>query len=194
MRRLLVFLFIFMFVSIAEAKEKNPIVLMKTNFGDIYIELFPDKAPKTVENFLKYVKDGFYNGLIFHRVIPGFVIQGGGFYPDMKPKKPTYPPVKNESNNGLSNLRGTVAMARTMDPDSATSQFYINLRDNIFLDYGKTPQIWGYTVFGKVIKGMDVVDKISKVKTHTVGYFKDVPVKPVIIKEMKIINEIKETH
>ncbi|NPA53399.1 MAG: peptidyl-prolyl cis-trans isomerase [Aquificae bacterium] len=182
----------FLFIFSSFAKEKNPVVLIKTNMGDIYVELYPDKAPKTVENFLKYVKDGFYNGLIFHRVIPNFVIQGGGFYPDMKPKKPTYPPVENESNNGLSNLRGTIAMARTMNPHSATSQFYINLRDNTFLDYGKTPQKWGYTVFGKVIKGMDVVDKISQVKTHTVGYFRDVPVEPVIIEKVEIIKEIKD--
>jgi len=188
MKKIIAFLMFFLIAGFSFAGEKkNPVVLIKTNMGDIYVELYPDKAPKTVENFLKYVKDGFYDGLIFHRVIPNFVIQGGGFYPDMKPKKTTYPPVKNESNNGLSNLRGTIAMARTMDPDSATSQFYINLRDNTFLDYGKTPQIWGYTVFGKVIKGMDVVDKISQVKTHTVGYFRDVPVKPVVIEKVELV-------
>ncbi len=175
-----------LFISISAIAKENPVVKIETNMGNIYIELYSDKAPKTVENFLKYVKDGFYNGLIFHRVIPNFVIQGGGFYPDMKYKQPTHPPVVNESDNGLSNLRGTIAMARTQNPHSANSQFYINLNDNTFLDYGRTPQKWGYTVFGKVIKGMDVVDKISKVKTTSVGYFRDVPVEPVIIKSIKI--------
>jgi len=184
---LLSFIFSFFLLSFSFAEEKNPVVLIKTNMGDIYVELYPNKAPITVENFLKYVKDGFYNGLIFHRIVPNFVIQGGGFYPDMTPKKPTYPPIKNESDNGLSNLRGTIAMARTMDPHSATSQFYINLKDNTFLDYGKTPQGWGYTVFGKVIKGMDVVDKISQVETRSIGYFQGVPVKPVIIEKMEVI-------
>ncbi len=188
MKKLLALLFSLFVLNFSFGKD-YPEVVIKTNMGDIYVELYPDKAPKTVENFLKYVKDGFYNGLIFHRVIPGFVIQGGGYYPDMKLKKPTYPPVENESNNGLSNLRGTIAMARTMNPHSAKSQFYINLKDNTFLDYGKTPQKWGYTVFGKVVKGMDVVDKIAQVKTHTVGYFRDVPVKPVVIKEIKIIKK-----
>ncbi len=178
-------------LSFFSYSKENPVVKLETSMGDIYIELYPEKAPKTVENFLKYVKDGFYDGLIFHRVIPGFVIQGGGFYPDMKNKKPTYPPVENESDNGLSNLRGTIAMARTQDPHSASSQFYINLKDNTFLDYGNTPQKWGYTVFGKVIKGMDVVDKISKVKTTTYGYFRDVPVKPVVIKSASIVKNHK---
>ena len=191
MKRLLLSFLSLIFISLSFAGEKkNPVVLIKTNMGDIYVELYPEKAPVTVENFLKYVKAKFYDGLIFHRVIPNFVIQGGGFYPDMTPKKPLYPPIKNESNNGLSNLRGTIAMARTMDPDSATSQFYINVKDNTFLDYGKTPQIWGYTVFGKVIKGMDVVDKIANVKTHTVGYFRDVPVKPVVMEEVKIVDSV----
>ncbi len=185
MRFFMVVLFtLFSFFSVNAGE--NPVVKIETNYGNIYVELYPDKAPKTVENFLRYVKEGFYDGLIFHRVIPGFVIQGGGFYPGMKYKEPTHKPIINESDNGLSNLRGTIAMARTQNPHSATSQFYINLKDNTFLDYGKTPQKWGYTVFGKVIKGMDVVDKISKVKTTSVGYFRDVPVEPVIIKSIKI--------
>ncbi len=186
---LAVFMILFSGVAMSEEKTKNPIVVLKTNYGDIYIELYPDKAPITVENFLIYVKEGFYNGLIFHRVIPNFVIQGGGFDKDMKPRKPTHPPIKNESDNGLSNLRGTIAMARTSDPDSASSQFFINLRDNTFLDYGRTPQKWGYAVFGKVIKGMDVVDKISTVKTTIKPPYRDVPVEPVIIIKAEILKQ-----
>jgi len=167
----------------------NPVVVMKTNMGNITIKLFRDKAPITVDNFLKYVKSGFYNGLIFHRVIPGFVIQGGGYTPDMLPRK-TRPAIKNEATNGLSNLRGTIAMARTQVIDSATSQFFINLKDNRFLDHrGKTPDKYGYAVFGKVIKGMDVVDRIAKVPTGRKGPFSDVPKKPVIIKSVVIIKE-----
>ncbi|MCD6451807.1 MAG: peptidyl-prolyl cis-trans isomerase [Acidobacteria bacterium] len=167
----------------------NPVVVMKTNMGNITIKLFRDKAPITVDNFLKYVKSGFYNGLIFHRVIPGFVIQGGGYTPDMLPRK-TRPAIKNEATNGLSNLRGTIAMARTQVIDSATSQFFINLKDNKFLDHrGKTPDKYGYAVFGKVIKGMDVVDRIAKVPTGRKGPFSDVPKKPVIIKSVVIIKE-----
>jgi cyclophilin family peptidyl-prolyl cis-trans isomerase len=179
-----------LFSGVVMAEEtKNPIVVLKTNYGDIYIELYPDKAPITVENFLTYVKEGFYNGLIFHRVIPNFVIQGGGFDKDMNPRRPTHPPIKNESNNGLSNLRGTISMARTSDPDSASSQFFVNLRDNTFLDYGKTPQKWGYAVFGKVIKGMDVVDKIANVKTTIKPPYRDVPVEPVIIIKAEVVNK-----
>jgi cyclophilin family peptidyl-prolyl cis-trans isomerase len=162
-------------------------VLIKTSMGDITLELYPDKAPITVKNFLDYVKEGFYNGTIFHRVIDGFMIQGGGFEPGMIQKK-TNPPIKNEADNGLSNLRGTIAMARTQVIDSATSQFFINLKDNTFLDYrDDTPQGYGYCVFGKVIKGMDVVDKIAKVKTHSVGYYQDVPVEDVVIEKVEII-------
>ncbi len=162
-------------------------VLIKTSMGDIELELFPNKAPITVDNFLDYVKDGFYNGTIFHRVIDGFMIQGGGFEPGMIQKK-TNPPIKNEADNGLSNLRGTIAMARTQVVDSATSQFFINLKDNTFLDHkNNTPSGYGYCVFGKVIKGMDVVDSIAKVKTHSVGYFQDVPIKDVIIEKIEII-------
>ncbi len=181
-------------VSFSYSKEKNPVVVLKTNLGEIYIELYPDKAPKTTEQFLKYVKEGFYNGVIFHRVIPGFVIQAGGFDKNFKYKKPKYPPIPNEADNGLKNLRGTVAMARTSDPHSANAQFFINLKDNHFLDFkSKTPDGWGYTVFGKVIKGMEVVDKIAKIPTKTVvtpyGYMRDVPVKPVVIEEAKIIKQ-----
>ncbi len=186
---LFLFLFLFSGITVADEKTKNPVVVLKTNYGDIYIELYPDKAPITVKNFLTYVKEGFYNGLIFHRVIPNFVIQGGGFDKDMNPRKPTHPPIKNESDNGLSNLRGTISMARTSDPDSASSQFFINLRDNTFLDYGKTPQKWGYAVFGKVIKGMDVVDKIAGVKTTIKPPYRDVPVEPVIIIKAEIVKE-----
>jgi cyclophilin family peptidyl-prolyl cis-trans isomerase len=176
----------------AEAKGKNPVVVMKTSMGTIEIELYAKKAPITVKNFLKYVDNKFYDGTIFHRVISNFMIQGGGFRPGLKEKK-TNAPIKNEA--GLSNKRGTLAMARTDDPDSATAQFYINVKDNEGLN--KTEDNAGYAVFGKVIKGMDVVDKIKKVKTG-VAYrtvviggverkipYKDVPVKDVIIKSVR---------
>lgn len=156
-------------------------VLMETSMGLITIELYPDKAPATVANFLQYVDDGFYEGTIFHRVIDNFMIQGGGMSPTMK-EKPTNAPVINEADNGLSNLTGTLAMARTMDPHSATAQFFINVGDNLFLDHkGKTPEGWGYCVFGKVVDGMDVVNKIKKVRTKRVGYHDDVPADPVTI-------------
>ncbi len=162
-------------------------VLIKTSMGEITLELYPDKAPITVKNFLDYAKEGFYNGTIFHRVIDGFMIQGGGFEPGMVQKK-TNPPIKNEAGNGLSNLRGTIAMARTQIIDSATSQFFINLKDNTFLDHrDNTPQGYGYCVFGKVINGMDVVDKIAKVETHSVGYYQDVPTEDVVIEKVEII-------
>ena len=149
--------------------------------GDILIELFPDKAPDTVANFLQYVDDGFYANTIFHRVIPGFMIQGGGLGPRMD-EKATRAPVKNEADNGLSNDRGTIAMARTMDPHSATAQFFINLVDNDFLNYSApVPSGWGYCVFGKVVEGMDVVDKIAKVKTKSVGIHENVPTDMVLI-------------
>ncbi|WP_457624594.1 peptidylprolyl isomerase [Persephonella sp.] len=187
LKKVLAVLFVFVF-SISYAKE-NPVVVIKTNLGDIYVELYPDKAPKTVENFLTYVKEGFYNGLIFHRVVKGFVIQGGGFDKELNYRKPTHPPVENESNNGLSNVRGTIAMARTSDPHSATTQFFINLVDNTYLDYGKNPQKWGYTVFGKVIKGMDVVDEIAQIPVMNVGWMLNVPVRPVIIEKIEIVKE-----
>ncbi len=171
-------------VSMAEEGKENLNVLVKTNMGDIKIELWPDKAPETVKNFLQYAKDDFFKGTIFHRVIPGFMIQGGGFTPDMQQKK-TRAAIKNEAQNGAKNTRGTLAMARTMVVDSATAQFFINLADNDFLNY-KNPENYGYAVFGKVIEGMDVVDKIAKVSTGSTGMHRDVPVKPVIIEDVQI--------
>ncbi|RMH17190.1 MAG: peptidyl-prolyl cis-trans isomerase [Acidobacteria bacterium] len=165
----------------AVADDANPRVTLETSKGTIVIELFPDKAPKTVANFLAYVKAGFYDGTIFHRVIPGFMVQGGGFTGDMKQKK-TNSPVENEADNGLKNDRGTVAMARTNDPHSATAQFFINLVDNGFLNHtAKTPRGWGYAVFGKVVEGMETVDAIAKVKTGRRGPHGDVPIEPVTI-------------
>ena len=147
--------------------SENPVVLLETTSGDILVELYPDKAPETVANFLKYVDNGFYNNTIFHRVIPGFMIQGGGLTARMQ-QKDTEAPIKNEADNGLKNDRGTIAMARTMDPHSATAQFFINLVDNDFLNFqAPSGNGWGYCVFGKVTEGMDVVDKIAKVKTTT---------------------------
>lgn len=159
-------------------------ILMKTNHGDITLELDAEKAPKTVENFKKYVEDNFFDGTVFHRVINGFMIQGGGFDQNMD-QKPTMEPVTNEANNGLKNLTGTVAMARTNDPHSATSQFFINLSDNAFLDHsGENSQGWGYAVFGKVVDGMDVVNKIKSVKTGSSGGHQDVPEETVIIESI----------
>jgi peptidyl-prolyl cis-trans isomerase A (cyclophilin A) len=155
-------------------------VLLATSEGDIVIELDRDKAPKTVDNFLQYVKAGHYNGTVFHRVIEGFMIQGGGMKPDLS-EKPTRPPIPLESRNGLSNTRGTVAMARTGVPDSATAQFFINVVDNPFLDQPRSRDGNGYAVFGKVVSGMDVVDKIRAVPTGNKGPFQNVPVKPVQI-------------
>lgn len=161
--------------------SENPVVLLETTSGDILVELYPDKAPETVANFLKYVDNGFYNNTIFHRVIPGFMIQGGGLTARMQ-QKDTSAPIKNEADNGLKNDRGTIAMARTMDPHSATAQFFINLVDNDFLNFqAPSGNGWGYCVFGKVTEGMDVVDKIAKVKTTTVGMYQDVPSDLVVI-------------
>ena len=162
----------------------NPVVEMKTNQGLIVIELYADKAPKSVENFLQYVKDGFYNGTIFHRIIDGFMIQGGGFEPGMK-QKPTRAPIENEAKNGLKNTIGTLAMARTPNPHSASAQFFINVANNGFLDYPGQDG-WGYAVFGKVTQGMDVVDKIRKASTTRVGPHSDVPATPIIIKQVSI--------
>ncbi|EFK07668.1 Peptidyl-prolyl cis-trans isomerase Cyp18 [delta proteobacterium NaphS2] len=164
----------------------NPQVIMETSKGTIVLEVFPDEAPETVKNFLRYVRWGHYDGTIFHRVIPDFMIQGGGFTEDMK-RKTTEMPVQNEANNGLKNDRGTVAMARTPDPHSATDQFFINTKGNSFLDHkNTTPQGWGYAVFGKVVKGMDVVDAISGVKTAKKGMMSNVPVEPVTIIKMTV--------
>lgn len=158
-----------------KAESSNINILMKTNIGDIELELYPDKAPITVENFVSYINDKFFDGLIFHRVIDGFMIQGGGF-DDRLSQKQTKSPIKIESDNGLKNDRGTIAMARTNDPNSATSQFFINLVDNNFLNF-RSPDVsgYGYAVFGKVTKGMDVVDKIGTVPTGSFGYMQDVP-------------------
>jgi peptidyl-prolyl cis-trans isomerase A (cyclophilin A) len=160
----------------------NPVVALSTTFGDITIELNPEKAPITVKNFLAYVDAGFYDGTIFHRVIPEFMIQGGGFTKDMKQKQ-TQPPIKNEADNGLRNSRGTITMARTSDINSATSQFFVNLKENTFLDH--MVRDFGYAVFGKVIKGMDVVDKIAAVRTGNRGMQQNVPIEPVIIKSAR---------
>jgi len=171
----------FCFAQAAWAGSSNPRVLLETNKGLIVLELDPKAAPKTVENFLGYVRDGFYDGTVFHRVIKGFMIQGGGFTEDMQ-QKSTHAPIDNEANNGLQNKRGTVAMARTMDPHSATAQFFINTVDNSFLDHkGKTSSGWGYFVFGKVVEGMNVVDAIESVSTTVKVGQRDVPATPVII-------------
>ena len=157
-------------------------IILSTSLGDMSVELDAAKAPITVKNFLSYVESGFYDGTIFHRVIPDFMVQCGGFTPDMLQKK-TNPPIKNEANNGLSNEPYTLAMARTSDVDSATSQFFINLADNVFLDHGKRD--FGYAVFGKVVKGTEVVDKIGAVKTGRAGGHQDVPVTPVVINSVR---------
>jgi cyclophilin family peptidyl-prolyl cis-trans isomerase len=171
----------------AQAAEKNPVVTIETSMGDVQVELFADKAPVTVKNFLGYVDDKFYDGVIFHRVIPGFMIQGGGMEPGLKEKK-TKDPIKNEADNGISNERGTIAMARTPDPDSATAQFFINVANNgKSLDHkSNDAKGFGYCVFGKVIKGMDVVDKIKDVETENRGGHGDVPVKDVVIKSIRV--------
>ena len=166
----------------------GPQVELKTSSGTIVIELYPDKAPKTVENFLQYVRDGQYDGTIFHRVIPGFMIQGGGFTPDFK-EKPTRAPIRNEAENAPRNTVGTVAMARTSDPHSATAQFFINVADNANLDFRfPTQEGYGYAVFGKVVKGLDVVERIVKVATASAGPHRDVPVKPIVIEHARLIN------
>ena len=183
-KKMTVFLFLLLACTPLAAKQ-NPVVIMKTSMGSVEIELFQDQAPVTVANFLMYADRGFYNSTIFHRVIGNFMIQGGGFTPGMMQKQ-TLSPIKNEASNGLQNKRGTVAMARTMEVHSATSQFFINVVDNAFLDYkSPTPQGYGYCVFGRVIKGMDVVDKIKSVQTGNAGYFQDVPKTNVIIQSIK---------
>lgn len=166
-------------------EEKNPVVIVETSEGTIKIELWKDKAPGTVANFLRYVDDGFYNGTIFHRIIADFMIQGGGLTPDMKEKK-TRDPIRNEATPELQNKRGTIAMARTSLIHSATSQFFINVVDNDFLDQkNKTPAGYGYAVFGAVVEGMDVVDKIRSVETGSFGPYSDVPRKPIVITEVR---------
>jgi peptidyl-prolyl cis-trans isomerase B (cyclophilin B) len=172
--------------SSATAQEKNPVVVMETSMGAIKIELFQDKAPHTVRNFLRYAEDKHYDGTLFHRVIEDFMIQGGGHDEKMK-LKPTREPIKNESDNNLSNVRGTIAMARVKEPDSATCQFFINVVDNSRLDRANFPDKVGYCVFGKVIEGMDIVDKIRAVKTGA----QDVPLEPVVIKSVRRVVEKK---
>ena len=165
----------------------NPKVLMETSKGDITIELYENEAPRTVKNFLSYASEGFYNNLIFHRVIKDFMIQGGGMDSEMRQKDPK-PPIKNEARRGLGNNRGTIAMARTNVVDSATAQFFINVKDNDFLNHtDKTARGFGYAVFGEVIKGMDVVDSIARVKTDIFNGFTDVPKEPILIKNVSII-------
>ena len=168
----------------------NPKVHMETTKGAVIIELHPDKAPKTVENFLRYVNDGKYDGTVFHRVIKNFMNQGGGYTPDFK-KVDAYAPIKNEADNGLKNKRGTIAMARTGDPNSATNQFFINTVDNTFLDHtSKTNRGWGYCVFGTVIDGMEVMDRIAKIPTGAGGPFqKDVPKEEVLIQKVTVLEE-----
>ncbi len=167
----------------------GPVVLMATSQGEVKIELFEKEAPETVTNFLAYVNDGFYDGTIFHRVIPGFMIQGGGFTEAMQ-QKPTKPAIKNEAANGLTNDTGTLAMARTNVVDSATSQFFINVNDNDFLNHKDTSmQGFGYCVFGRVIEGMDVVSAIERVQTGRKGMHADVPQEPIIIQSMKVVSE-----
>jgi peptidyl-prolyl cis-trans isomerase A (cyclophilin A) len=163
----------------AQSKDDTTKVVLTTNVGTITILLFEREAPISTKNFLAYIDSGFYGGLIFHRVIPGFMAQGGGFLKNLTKRQTILPPIKNESDNGMKNDRGTLAMARTMDPHSATSQFFINVADNAALNISS--QGWGYAVFGKVIEGMDVVDKIVSVKTETKNGMKDVPVDPIII-------------
>ncbi len=183
LKRLLV-CFAILLAPLAIAQETplpNPQVIIKTSEGDITLRLFRDKAPLSVDNFLAYVDAGFYNGTIFHRVIPNFMIQGGGFLPDMS-QKATGDPVPNESRNRLHNTRGTIAMARTNDPDSATAQFFINQRNNLQLDWA--PGRDGYTVFGEVILGMNIVDFIATAPTGKVGMLDDVPLQPIMIKEI----------
>lgn len=171
----------------AAGQPANPRVLIETSKGNITVEVFPGQAPQSAANFLGYVKSGFYNGLAFHRVIPGFMIQTGGMTPDMA-EKPKNAPIRNEADNGLKNLRGTLAMARTGDPHSASSQFFINVADNAFLNHrGKSVEGWGYAVFGQVVDGMDVVDAIVAVPRGNRGPHGDVPVEPIVMKRVTLL-------
>ena len=188
LRRIGVFLLLpLALVSTELSAQEATRVVMKTSLGEIHLELYPDQAPATVENFLEYANSGFYDGTIFHRVISNFMIQGGGFTSDMQ-KKGTRDPIPNDSNNGLSNRRGTIAMARLPQPHSATAQFFINVQNNMNLDY-KGGNEWGYAVFGKVTEGLDVVDDIRYVQTANKPPFSDVPVEPVIIEQVRIVEE-----
>jgi peptidyl-prolyl cis-trans isomerase A (cyclophilin A) len=184
MKRLVVSLLLS--TSLAAAWAANPVVEMRTSQGTITLELYEDKAPKTVANFVEYVKDGHYEGTIFHRVIDAFMIQGGGYDKAMN-EKPTRPPIQNEARNGLRNEAGTIAMARTAAPHSASAQFFINLVDNRFLDYPSRDG-WGYAVFGKVTEGFDIVQKIARVPTGSVGGMANVPEKPVVIESVRVVD------
>jgi len=177
-------------VAAPAAGKGNPMVVISTSMGDIKAELYADKAPITVKNFVDYAKAGYYDGTIFHRVIPGFMVQGGGLTPDMQDKRQGQrTAIKNESDNGLKNEVGTLAMARTSVPDSATSQFFINVKDNTFLNKENAADKVGYAVFGKVVEGMDVVKKIEQTKTITKGPHQNVPVDAVAIKSVKVVSE-----
>lgn len=189
--KVIVVCFVALSMMVGTARAANPVVLIETNMGNIKVELFEDKAPITVKNFLKYVEDKHYDGTLFHRVKSDFMIQGGGMEPGLKEKK-TREAIKNESNNGLSNLRGTLAMARTPEPNSATAQFFINVKDNTFLDRAKARDGVGYCVFGRVTEGMDVVDKIKEVDTDTVQGHENVPTKDVVIKSVKVVKDEKK--
>jgi peptidyl-prolyl cis-trans isomerase B (cyclophilin B) len=183
------FALVLSFAAAAAAPAANPQVEVRTNMGNFTLELYPENAPNTVQNFIQYVKDGHYNGTLFHRIMPGFMIQGGGF--DTKfVEKPTRPAIKNEAGNGLRNGVGMVSMARTKDPHSATAQFFINVAENPTLDFkAPTPEGYGYTPFGKVIKGMDVVERITKVPTGAgKPPHQDVPLKPVVIERMQLVD------
>ncbi len=181
------FVFLLALILTPAALAANPKVEFKTSLGTVVIDLYPENAPQTVDNFLQYVKDGFYDGTVFHRVIPGFMVQGGGFTRNLQ-QKPTRPAIRNEAGNGLRNAVGTVAMARTKDPHSATAQFFINVADNDFLDF-KSPDEngYGYTVFGRVSAGMDVVQKMLQVPTATTGPHQNVPRTPIVIESTRLI-------
>ncbi len=187
LKRSLLTVFMVILMTTSNVQAEMTTVIMETNKGAITIELDGDKAPNTVANFLTYVKEGFYDGTIFHRVISNFMIQGGGFTEDMS-QKTTHDPIKNEANNGLGNDTGTIAMARTGDPHSATAQFFINVKDNDFLNFSsETSQGWGYAVFGKVTEGMDVVNAIKDVATTTKGPYQDVPAETVRIEKVMVV-------
>ena len=193
MRKLLAPLILGLLPVVAQAQANQEgterMIKMTTSLGEIMIELYPDEAPVTVKNFLDYVESGFFSGTIFHRVIPGFVIQGGGLDKDMRQKR-TNPGIINEADNGLKNEVGTLSMARTNDPNSATSQFFINLVDNAFLDFkGRTPQGWGYAVFARVTSGMDVVNRIASMTTGNRNGHSDVPLEPIVILNAEVIEE-----
>lgn len=188
LRKQIIFIvFILLFTITSNIQAETTMIKMETNQGTIMLELDADNAPITVANFLAYTKEGFYDGTIYHRVISNFMIQGGGFNEDMS-QKSTKDPIQNEANNGLKNDNGTIAMARTGDPHSATAQFFINVKDNDFLNFSsETQQGWGYAVFGKVTEGMDVVNKIKDTATTTKGPYQDVPAEPIIIEKVSIV-------